>query len=68
MTNPVHVPTRLDRALARVCLGCPVCRRARARVQGLAARFVRKIEGLICPFCRAYARVQGRAAHQPFHP
>jgi hypothetical protein len=57
--------TTLDRALARVCESCPVCRTARRNQQGLANRFVRGAEMDICPFCRAYERVHGRKAHEP---
>ena len=57
--------TSLDRALARVCESCPVCRTARRNQQGLANRFVRGVEVGICPFCRAYERVHGRKAHEP---
>lgn len=57
--------TNLDRALAKVCETCPVCRPARRNQQGLANRFVRSIEAGICPFCRAYERVHGRKAHEP---
>jgi hypothetical protein len=57
--------TSLDRALARVCESCPVCRPARRQQQGLAYRFVKGVEGHICPFCRAYERVHGRKAHEP---
>ena len=56
--------TNLDRALARICEACPVCRTARSNRQGLANRFVRVIEADICPFCRAYERVHGRKAHE----
>jgi hypothetical protein len=58
--------TELDRALARVCECCPVCRHARKSQDGLAYRFVKGVEEGICPFCRAYARVHGRKAHEPF--
>jgi hypothetical protein len=57
--------SNLDRALARVCETCPVCRSAGRNQQGLANRFVRGIEENICPFCRAYERVHGRKAHEP---
>jgi hypothetical protein len=57
--------TNLDRAMAKVCESCPVCRLARRNQQGLANRFVRGIEVNICPFCRAYGRVRGRKAHEP---
>lgn len=54
----------LDRVLAKVCLNCPVCRHARRSQRGAAFQVVRKIEGRICPFCRAYGRVFGRKAHE----
>ncbi|MDA8412832.1 MAG: hypothetical protein M0023_03490 [Desulfobacteraceae bacterium] len=57
--------TSLDRALAKVCESCPVCRPARRNQQGLANRFVKGVEERICPFCRAYERVHGRKAHEP---
>jgi len=56
--------TNMDRAMAGVCVSCPVCRMARNDQQGLANRFVRGIEVNICPFCRAYERVHGRKAHE----
>jgi hypothetical protein len=55
----------LDRALANVCRNCPVCRRARKRQSGAAFWLVRRVEGRVCPFCRAYERVHGRKAHEP---
>lgn len=58
-------PSRLDRALAAVCRNCPVCRTARRRQRGPAFALVRRVEGRLCPFCRAYARVYGRPAHCP---
>ena len=51
--------------LARVCLSCPVCRRARKHQAGLAFRLVNQVERHFCPFCRAYERVYGRKAHEP---
>ena len=55
----------MDRSLAKVCLNCPVCRHARKKQQGAAYWFVQKIEGDLCPFCKAYERVYGRKAHKP---
>jgi len=57
--------TKKDRAMAEVCVNCPVCRHARKKQRGLAYLFVRKIEGGLCPFCRAYEKVYGRKAHEP---
>jgi hypothetical protein len=55
----------LDRALARICGLCPVCRHAREKQMGAAFWLVRRIETGICPFCRAYEKVHGRKAHEP---
>lgn len=57
-------PTPRDRALARLCELCPVCRHARQMQKGLAFAIVKNVEGGICPFCRAYERVHGRKAHE----
>ena len=57
-------PSRLDKALANVCLNCPVCRRARQHQRGAAFWLVRKVEGRVCPFCRAYERVSCLKAHE----
>ncbi len=57
--------TGRDRRLAELCRACTVCSRARKRQRGLAFRFVRLIEGRICPACRAHERVYGRKAHEP---
>lgn len=54
-----------DRKMAKVCIECPVCRRARAKQQGVANWFVRNIEDGLCPFCKAYERVYGKKAHEP---
>lgn len=56
--------SKLDRALARVCVKCPVCRRARKQQAGAAFWMVRTVESKVCPFCRAYERVNGRKAHE----
>jgi hypothetical protein len=58
-------PTRLQRALADLCLTCTVCRRGRARQRGFSFWFVRRVETHLCPCCRAYERVYGRKAHEP---
>ncbi len=62
------VITDRDRAMARKCLECTLCSHARERQRGLAFWFVKKIEGGVCPFCRAYERVYGRKAHEPAPP
>ncbi len=57
--------TEKDKEMAKKCLECPVCRRARTKQRGFAFWFVKVIEGGICPYCRAYERVYGRKAHEP---
>jgi uncharacterized protein CbrC (UPF0167 family) len=57
--------TEMDRKMAKFCVSCPVCSHARKKQQGAAFWFVKKIEGKLCPFCKAYERVYGRKAHQP---
>jgi hypothetical protein len=57
--------TEKEKALAQQCLQCPVCRRARRHQRGLCYWIVRRIEGSICPACKAYERVYGRKAHEP---
>jgi hypothetical protein len=57
--------TDLDRRMARVCVHCMACKRARKQQRGLFHWFVSKIESRVCPFCRAYERVHGRKAHEP---
>ncbi len=54
----------LDRRLAKMCLNCPVCRRARRRQAGIAFWLVSRVESKLCPACRAYERVYGRKAHE----
>lgn len=54
-----------DRKMAKFCLTCPVCKHARKKQKGLVFTFVQKIEGNLCPFCKAYERVYGKKAHQP---
>jgi CxxC motif-containing protein len=59
------VNPRRDQALAKVCANCPVCRHARKKQHGIAFELVKKVEGRICPFGRAYERVTGRKSHEP---
>ena len=54
-----------DRKLAKQCLECPLCKRARAKQKGLIFWFVKKLEGNICPACKAYENVYHRKAHEP---
>jgi hypothetical protein len=62
--NP-QAANRLDRALAKICRSCPVCRHARKTQAGVAFRLVQNAENGLCPFCRAYERVYGRKPHEP---
>lgn len=54
----------LDRAMARVCELCPACMHARHHQRGMIFGLVKSIENRVCPFCRAYERVNGRKAHE----
>jgi uncharacterized protein CbrC (UPF0167 family) len=60
--------TDRDRAMAQRCIECPVCTGARKKQKGLAFWFVRRVEGSLCPYCKAYERVYGRKAHEPAGP
>ncbi|MBN1294186.1 MAG: hypothetical protein JXB48_20290 [Candidatus Latescibacteria bacterium] len=57
--------TQKDRDMAKTCLNCPMCRRAREKQKGLVFLFVKFIEGSLCPNCKAYEKVYGRKAHEP---
>lgn len=67
VSEPTTMSTRkassFDKALARVCVNCPVCRNARRWQAGAAFWLVNHVETRLCPFCRAYERVYGRKAH-----
>jgi len=57
--------TEKDRRMARVCMDCALCRHARRKQKGLSFWVVKRVEGKICPWCKAYERVYGRKAHEP---
>ena len=56
--------TEKDREMAKRCMDCLVCARARKNQRGFAFWFVKTIEGRFCPYCKAYERVYGRKAHE----
>lgn len=56
--------TEKDREMAKVCLNCKVCKKARQEQKGFAYWFVKKIESGFCPYCQAYERVYGHKAHE----
>jgi hypothetical protein len=56
--------TDKDRADAKACLNCPICKRARKKQRGIAYRFVKTVESGRCPKCAAYERVYGRKAYE----
>jgi len=62
------VNTQRDNVLAKACMNCPVCRRARQKQHGFAYELVKKAEGSVCPFGRSYARVYGRKPHELVAP
>lgn len=57
--------TEKDKEMAKRCVECPLCRRARKKQKGIAFWFVKTIEGSLCPYCKAYERVYRRKAHEP---
>jgi hypothetical protein len=58
--------TDKDRKMAEFCLNeCPGCKKARKEQKGFMYWFVKVIEGGACPYCKAYAKVYGRKAHEP---
>jgi len=57
--------TEKDRILAKKCLNCFLCKRARQKQRGLAFWLVKKLESGICPACKVYEKVYNRKAHEP---
>ncbi|MHB0936460.1 MAG: hypothetical protein ACYDCO_09200 [Armatimonadota bacterium] len=57
--------TDKDRKLAQMCVECPVCRKARKAQRGFFFWFVKRLEGSVCPACKAHEKVYGRKAHEP---
>jgi hypothetical protein len=57
-------PTKMDRALARICHACPACRTARRYPNSFSYKLVKGVESKFCPFCQAYERVYGHKAHE----
>lgn len=50
---------------ARMCLDCPICRRARRKQKGLAYLFVKLVDRKICPSCKALEQITGKRAYEP---
>ena len=61
---PNDTITDKDRKLAKQCLECPLCKRARLKQKGFIFWFVKKLESGICPACKAYEKVYKRKAHE----
>jgi hypothetical protein len=59
------VITDRDRELAKKCMNCKICNRARSKQRGFAFLFVKNVEGSVCPACKAYKKVYGRKPHEP---
>jgi len=57
--------TDKDRARAEVCKTCIACKRARKYQRGFWYWLVKRVEGSICPWCKAYEKVYGRKPHEP---
>jgi len=60
-----EIITDKDRRKAWICLKCPICSHARKKQKGIAYRFVKHVEGGICPSCKSYEKVYGLKAHEP---
>jgi hypothetical protein len=61
-----HEITDKDRKRAAICLQkCTGCKKARKEQKGFWFWFVKSIEGGVCPYCKAYAKVYGHKAHEP---
>lgn len=58
--------TQRDRDLAQKCIDCNLCISAREKQSGFAYWIVKLLERGICPACKAYERVYGCKAHEPF--
>jgi transposase-like protein len=56
--------TAKDKRMAKKCLECIVCKRARKKQKGPLYWFVKNIEVEVCPFCKAYEKVYGKKAHE----
>lgn len=64
MNTNAQKASSFDKALAKVCAHCLVCRQARRQRRGFAFWLVKRVENRLCPFCRVYERVYGRLAHE----
>jgi hypothetical protein len=51
--------TERDRKLAKQCRNCGVCNYARRKQRGIVFWFVKRLEGGICPACKAYWQLHG---------
>lgn len=56
--------TEKDKQMAKHCVECQVCTRARKKQRRIAYWFVKNIENGLCPYCKAYERVYGKKAHE----
>lgn len=52
------------RKKAKMCLDCPICRRARNKQRGLAFLFVKLVDRKICPSCKALEEITGKRAYE----
>jgi len=57
--------TDKDRRMAKKCVDCRVCKNARRKQRGFSFWLVSKVEGGLCPYCKAYEKVYGKKAHEP---
>lgn len=52
------------KAKAKMCLDCPICRRAREKQRGLAYMFVKLVDRKLCPSCKALEQITGKRAYE----
>lgn len=57
--------TDKDRELAKQCLDCKLCQKAREKQKGFVYMFVKWLDASICPACKAYEKVYGKKAYDP---
>ena len=57
--------TDKDRSLAKQCMECDLCKKAREKQKGFVFWFVKWLDATICPACKAYEKVYGRKAYDP---
>lgn len=50
--------------MAAVCQNCVICKHARKTQKGIAYN-IAKLDAKICPFCKAYEKLNGKKSYEP---